>query len=89
MRKIAKFNGNPLPSEFHLIPPHGDGQSTKKTTGGIFAFVNLFKTPNMRKKTLIIYYCWFATAMIYYGLTLNSNNVGGSLFQIYTFGKGD
>ena len=87
VRKIAKFNGNPLPSDFHLIPPHGDDQQSKKT-GSIFAFLNLFKTPNMRMKTLIIYYCWFTTSMIYYGLTLNSNNVGGSLFQIYSFGKG-
>ena len=90
VRKIAKYNGNPLPSDFHLIAPQSDDQQAKKTgeTGGIFTFLNLFKTPNMRMKTLIIYYCWFTTSMIYYGLTLNSNNVGGSLFQIYCFGKG-
>ena len=88
VRKIAKYNGNPLPSDFHLTTPPSDDQQAK-TTGGIFTFLNLFKTPNMRMKTLIIYYCWFTTAMIYYGLTLNSNNVGGSLFQIYCFGKGD
>jgi OCT family organic cation transporter-like MFS transporter 4/5 len=87
VRKIAKYNGNPLPSEFHLTASQGDDQQAKKT-GGIFTFLNLFKTPNMRMKTLIIYYCWFTTSMIYYGLTLNSNNVGGSLFQIYCFGKG-
>ena len=88
VRKIAKFNGNPLPPEFHLIPPHSSDKNGKNNAGGIFAFLNLFKTPNMRMKTLIIYYCWFTTAMIYYGLTLNSNNVG-SLFQIYCFGKGN
>ena len=55
---------------------------------GILGFTELFKTPNLRKKTLIIYYMWFSTSMVYYGLTLNSNSQD-SLFINYSVGKGE
>eukprot|EP00091_Calanus_sinicus_P016779 TRINITY_DN36338_c0_g1_i1.p1 TRINITY_DN36338_c0_g1~~TRINITY_DN36338_c0_g1_i1.p1 ORF type:complete len:217 (+),score=39.24 TRINITY_DN36338_c0_g1_i1:243-893(+) len=43
--------------------------------------------PNLRKKTLICYYMWFSTALIYYGLTLNSNTLGTDLFLTFSIGK--
>ncbi len=46
-----------------------------------------FRAPNLRKKTLINYYLWFSTALIYYGLTLNSNSLGASLFAYFSIGK--
>ena len=55
---------------------------------GILGFLYLFKSPNLRMKTLIIYYMWFSTSFIYYGLTLNSNDYGASLFVSYSVGKG-
>ena len=50
--------------------------------------MQLFLWPNLRKKTLIIYYMWFSTSMVYYGLTLNSNSQD-SLFINYSVGKGE
>ena len=87
MRQIAEYNKKPLSKDFKLNPPpisdsHGSGH-------GILGFFELFKYPNLRMKTLINYYLWFATSLIYYGLTLNSNNVGGSLFVIFSVGKGE
>lgn len=80
LRKIATFNGKPLPRSFQVLPHyHNKGK-------GIFGFTELFKTPNLRKKTLIIYYMWFATSVVYYGLTLNTNKKG-SLFKYFTLGK--
>ena len=40
-------------------------------------------------QTMIIYFLWFSTSLIYYGLTLNSNDFGASLFVYYSFGKGN
>ena len=83
LKNIAKYNKKPLPSTFKLqVPPKSEGGR------GFLGFLGLFKTPNMRMKTLILYYLWFTTSLIYYGLTLNSNDIGGSLFTIYLFGKG-
>ncbi|KAM0729598.1 Organic cation transporter protein [Formica fusca] len=37
--------------------------------------LDLFKTPNLRKKTLNICFNWFANSIAYYGLTLNTGNL--------------
>ena len=83
LHKIADFNHKPLPMDFKLEPHTGDHHQQGK---GFLGFLELFKTPNLRKKTLIIYYMWFATSMVYYGLTLNSNKKG-SLFMYFSLGK--
>ena len=98
MRKIATYNGHELPSDFKLRPLNGGSTRTnslstndvvKKGSGhGLLGFLDLFRTPNMRKKTLIIYYSWFATSFVYYGLTLNTNK-SGSLFVMFSIGKGE
>jgi hypothetical protein len=38
--------------------------------------IDLFKTPNMRRLTLIIYFIWFVNALVYYGLSLNVGDFG-------------
>jgi len=55
---------------------------------GILGFLDLFRTPNIRKNTIIIYYIWFSSSIVYYGLTLNSNEFGASIFVYMSIGKG-
>ena len=86
VRKIAAYNGRELPASFKLTKPD-QGSNSKAAGTGVLGFLDLFKTPNMRKKTVIIYYLWFASTFVYYGLTLNSNSFGASLFVSFMFGK--
>jgi len=82
LHEIANYNGKPLPANFQLKT------SKTKDTGHVMSnFISLFKHPNLRMKTLIVYYIWFATSFVYYGLTLNSNNYGASLLTTYSIGK--
>jgi len=83
IRQIAEYNGKTLPSSFRLIPPTRSSSAGKSS----FTFFQLFLWPNLRKKTLICYYLWFSTALIYYGLTLNSNTLGTELFTTFSIGK--
>ena len=37
--------------------------------------LDLFKTPGLRRGTLIMYYLFFTNSFVYYGLTLNSGKL--------------
>lgn len=39
---------------------------------------DLFRYPNLRKKTLLIFFDWFVNSATYYGLSWNTNNLGGN-----------
>ena len=84
IRHIAQVNGKHLPESFSLTPPKPSVTSKGPSKHG---FIQLFMWPNLRKKTLICYYLWFSTALIYYGLTLNSNTLGTELFTTFSIGK--
>nr|XP_040575273.1 organic cation transporter protein-like isoform X2 [Lepeophtheirus salmonis] len=47
----------------------------------------LFETPEMRKRTINIFYSWLVVAMVYYGLSFNSKNLGGNRY-VSTFISG-
>ncbi|XP_076826014.1 organic cation transporter protein-like [Clavelina lepadiformis] len=42
--------------------------------------LDLLKTPNLRARSLKMFYCWLVCACVYYGLTLNSAELGGDPF---------
>ncbi|XP_022921127.1 organic cation transporter protein [Onthophagus taurus] len=44
--------------------------------------MDLFKTPNLRNKTLNICLCWFANSIAYYGLSLSTGKMSGNPFLI-------
>ncbi|KAL0880238.1 hypothetical protein ABMA27_002696 [Loxostege sticticalis] len=44
--------------------------------------LDLFKTPNLRKKTLNVCFCWFANSIAYYGLTLSTGKLEGNPYLI-------
>lgn len=42
--------------------------------------LDLLKTPNMRKRSLNMFFCWAVCTLVYYGLSSNSGNLGGNIF---------
>lgn len=70
-RKIAKLKDK-IESErqFEL-----EMKSNKKAS-----LLDLMKTAAIRKYTLILFVTWFTNAFVYYGLSLNTNNLGGNPF---------
>ncbi|KAG8573295.1 hypothetical protein GDO81_012346 [Engystomops pustulosus] len=53
-------------------------QEEKQTKSG--NMIDLFRTPTLRKHTLIMCLVWFVNALVYYGLSLSVGNFG---FDIY------
>ncbi|XP_035668644.1 organic cation transporter protein-like [Branchiostoma floridae] len=76
--KVAKVN---LPDEvFHDDAP----LTTKEEEGGsdraLYTFVDLFRTPNLRKWTINLFFNWAVNSMVYYGISLNAAAFHGNLY---------
>ena len=74
VKEGAKFNKIVLPEDFRLAPIN----KTEKKEEGKKTFLHLLKNPNMRAKTLILYYNWFVSTFAFYGLALNMGQITGS-----------
>ncbi len=57
-----------------------DGKSEKSKT-----ILDLFKTPKLRKHTLILWYGWIVAALVYYGFSLNMSDFGGNFYITFLF----
>ncbi|XP_077977695.1 organic cation transporter protein-like [Glandiceps talaboti] len=76
LKKAAKTNKVTLPDnlfdeEKHQLEKEIELDNTKKAT-----FFDLFRTPNLRIRTLNIFFNWFANCLVYYGLSFNTDNLG-------------
>ena len=70
IRKAAKTNHGTEPEDIKIEEDCKD--EDKGSGGNIF---DLFKTPNLRKNTLISYFNWFSASFVYYALTFDSGTL--------------
>ncbi|KAL7644054.1 UNVERIFIED_CONTAM: hypothetical protein RMT77_004866 [Armadillidium vulgare] len=76
---------NKLPSPSYLLEdllknPNAEDGFEDKRDKSVF---NIFKSPNMRKRSLILFFCWIVCTLSYYGLSRNAGNLSGNLFLNY------
>ncbi|CAG0878580.1 unnamed protein product [Darwinula stevensoni] len=45
-----------------------------------YTILHLFKGPRLRYRTINLFWNWFVNSFVYYGLALNSGNLGGDIF---------
>ena len=58
-----------------------DDKTTKEKLYEVFKeLIILVETPEMRKRTLNVFYSWLVVAMVYYGLSFNTKNLGGNRY---------
>ena len=75
----SKKNGQPLePEQIVLVTP-----KASSSKGG---FLDIMKHPTLRIQLLIMYFNWFSTAFIMYGLALSWQNLTGGLFLNFIIG---
>merc|ERR1719348_339391 len=75
----SKRNGRPVePDQIVLTKP-----STAAASG---TFLDIMKHPVLRYQTSIMYFNWFTTAFIMYGLALSWQNLTGGLFLNFIIG---
>ncbi|XP_045472357.1 organic cation transporter protein [Harmonia axyridis] len=81
VKRALEFNGSPLTINTADYVSKGQAQQRTTTTSEA-GLMDLFKTPNLRSRTLNISLCWFANSLVYYGLSLSSGNIKGNPFFI-------
>ncbi|XP_071451578.1 beta-alanine transporter [Hetaerina americana] len=85
---MARINKKSLPANYmfqlkrkYLVQCEGSSGESKliddKRTYGV---MDLFRTPNLRRKTLIITFIWFTNTSVYVGLSYYAPSLGGDEF---------
>ena len=62
------------------VAAEGPQTFTEKLYNFFREIILLVETPEMRKRTLNVFYSWLVVAMVYYGLSFNSKNIGGDMY---------
>ncbi|XP_037376587.1 solute carrier family 22 member 3 isoform X2 [Talpa occidentalis] len=73
LRRIAKCNGK------YLSPTYSEITVTDEEVSNP-SFLDLVRTPQMRRCTLILMFAWFTSAVVYQGLVMRLGIVGGNLY---------
>lgn len=77
IRAVAKENKATVPQE--VLDSIRDEQKEEKNPDEPEpSLVDMFRYPNLRKKTLLIFFGWFVNSATYYGLSWNTSNLGGN-----------
>ncbi|XP_037082089.1 organic cation transporter protein-like [Pollicipes pollicipes] len=75
IEKICRTNDRPYKPTMEVVDAVSKTDEETRVT-----ILDLFKTPNLCRRTLNFYYNWFVNSFVYYGLSLNSGNLGGDTF---------
>ncbi|KAL7637230.1 UNVERIFIED_CONTAM: hypothetical protein RMT77_011942 [Armadillidium vulgare] len=94
LEKVAKVNHKEFPPEeklrqyLDIISQEVKSRpilSTKQKIKTAFTImVDLVKTKNMRRRSLILYYSWFVVSMLYYGITFAGATINASIYLSVT-----
>lgn len=71
--------GQAVDKEYFIQKAKQQAAVEEKSSAGLS---DLFRTPNLRMKTLNVCLCWFANSLVYYGLSLSAGKLYGNPFLI-------
>ncbi|XP_075974992.1 organic cation transporter protein isoform X2 [Anticarsia gemmatalis] len=82
IEKALKFNGSTESIDTPALVSHCKATCAKYTDEHSAGTSDLFKTPRMLRKTLVICGSWFVNSVVYYGLSLNTGKLSGNPYFI-------
>ncbi|KAI8499574.1 hypothetical protein Bbelb_226250 [Branchiostoma belcheri] len=81
LRKAAEVTKVTLPDEvFHDTIPLTQNEEKAKKKERVYTFIDLFRTPKLRKWTLNIFFNWVVNTLVYYGISLNTAALSGNFY---------
>ncbi|XP_040920746.1 solute carrier family 22 member 6-B [Toxotes jaculatrix] len=79
IRKAAQMNGKPLTKDLEMCRVY-KSEERKEEVKKKYSFIDLVRTPKMRRQSLIVFYLWFVNVLVYYGLSLNISDFGMNIY---------
>ncbi|KAF5279391.1 hypothetical protein FQA39_LY05501 [Lamprigera yunnana] len=79
IRKAARENNVQIPEE-QLNMLLGTDVKLSENEDSSATVLDIFRHPNIRKRSLVIFFDWMVNSMTYYGLSWNTNNLGGNAY---------
>ncbi|XP_034941368.1 organic cation transporter protein [Chelonus insularis] len=76
LQKAAKENGIDIPRETLDCLLHETTECNSNNNRA--TLFDLFRSPNLRKKSILLFFNWLVNSGTYYGLSWNVNNLGGN-----------
>ncbi|GMS95889.1 hypothetical protein PENTCL1PPCAC_18064, partial [Pristionchus entomophagus] len=90
LQHAAKVNGVTLPDQWWNLL---DGEektekdaSRKEKPSAKPSILDLLRTPVLRRRSLVVFYLWPVVSMVYYGLSMKSDILGGDLYVNFIIG---
>ncbi|KAF7267223.1 hypothetical protein GWI33_019552 [Rhynchophorus ferrugineus] len=79
IQQVAKTNNKTISDQqLNTLLKNGEDDDKKETSQVTASVIDLFKHSSLRKRSLIIFFDWCANNITYYGLSWNTNNLGGN-----------
>ncbi|XP_024408001.2 solute carrier family 22 member 2 [Desmodus rotundus] len=79
LKHISKKNGKPLPASLQSLSP--DEEVSEKLNPKLNpSFLDLVRTPQIRKHTLVLMYNWFTSSVLYQGLIMHVGLAGSNIY---------
>lgn len=80
IKYVAKKNRKPLPASLQNLKPDEDIDGKLNPS-----FLDLVRTPQIRKHTLILMYNWFTSAVLYQGLIMHMGLAGSDIYMDFFY----
>ncbi|XP_077978580.1 uncharacterized protein LOC144434013 [Glandiceps talaboti] len=79
LKRFAKFNKTTLPENiFEEEKKMNFKREVDTPKERKYTLFDLLKTPRLRIRTLVICYSWFTTGFVFYGISLNTDQIGSN-----------
>uniref|UniRef100_A0AC35TYW8 MFS domain-containing protein n=1 Tax=Rhabditophanes sp. KR3021 TaxID=114890 RepID=A0AC35TYW8_9BILA len=89
LKKAVKFNkssSRSLPDKWWLELEDLDSPVEQAVPEKKYGYADLFKTPQMLRRSLVSFFMWPVVSMIYYGVAMKPDFLGGDIYVSFIFG---
>ncbi|XP_043914119.1 solute carrier family 22 member 6-B-like [Protopterus annectens] len=80
LKKAADMNGRNLPETALLYAANAQTEVEEKKSDRNYTMFDLVRTPEIKKRSFVLFYIWFVNVLVYYGLSLGVSEFGINIY---------